>query len=101
RALAGDGARPEHERLYLRARVWGHHLAASDRSLELALRDRAVRMLLARALARTDPGDGRDDAALRGPLAAVEMLMRGGGLDHYARALAHGDGAAPSREVTG
>ncbi|MBI4955448.1 MAG: hypothetical protein HY908_25725, partial [Myxococcales bacterium] len=38
RALAGDGARPEHERLFLRALVWGLHLAASDRSLELALR---------------------------------------------------------------
>lgn len=72
-ALAGD------ERFYLQALLFGHHLAGPLPVAD-ALRDRALRCLLARQVRVPDTESER---ARRHPLAAVEALMRGQGLDAY------------------
>jgi lysine-N-methylase len=72
-ALAHD------EAFYLRAVLFGHHLAGAH-PLASALRDRALRCLLARQV-RVPPGE--PESAQQHPLAAVEALMRGQGMDGY------------------
>jgi lysine-N-methylase len=81
-ALAPDHARSE--AFYLRAAVHGHHLVAGERSLSHALRDRAARIVVARALPFVADEDDEDPALLH-PLALVEAMMRGHGLAAYAR----------------
>ena len=76
---AGAPALARDEAFYLRAVLFGHHLAGAQ-PLASALRDRALRCLLARHL-RVPPGEPK--SAQRHPLAAVEALMRGQGMDGY------------------
>ncbi|HZO11914.1 MAG TPA: hypothetical protein VFB62_01605, partial [Polyangiaceae bacterium] len=82
RALAG-GARfdePHSERdeaFYVRAIIHGHQAALMDQPLATALRDLAVRVLLARSAA-VHASD--DDPMARHPLSAVETMMRAQGL---------------------
>ena len=87
RRLAEPAPTPDAERLYLRALLWGHHLAGPGRTLQSELRDRAVRLLLARQAALSVPAGLADDAAVPIPITAVEAMMRGGGLDSYARGI--------------
>jgi lysine-N-methylase len=73
------------EAFYLRAAAHGHHLIDADLPLAHALRDRAVRMILARALPLLEgSGDMTDEPALREPLALVEATLRAHGLAAYA-----------------
>ncbi|MBI4700933.1 MAG: YkgJ family cysteine cluster protein [Deltaproteobacteria bacterium] len=78
-------AAPAAEAFYLRALLHGGRLAFAP-ALGAALRDRAVRLLVARALpaqiAREPAGPA--DPALGQPLALVEALLRGHGLEDYA-----------------
>jgi lysine-N-methylase len=82
---AGESA----EAFYLRAVIHGHHLVTGDAPLAGSLRDRAVRLLIARAmpsvLARAlERGEaGAADPAARHPLALVEAMLRGHGLESY------------------
>jgi lysine-N-methylase len=78
--LAGPGPGLEHERFYFRTTLFGHHLFGRGTSLVGALRARAERLLLARALARRVPADLERHPSARAPLAAVEMLLRALGL---------------------
>ena len=74
----------DHEAFYLRAALHGHRLVGKY-SLDVALRDAAVRMLVARALLvlfATLP-EGELDPACEYPLALVEATLRGQGLDVY------------------
>jgi lysine-N-methylase len=75
---AGERFRGD-EAFFVRASLHGHHLAG-ELPLGTALRDRAVRLLLARAL-----GDGMpaDDPGHAHPIALVEAMMRGHGLGAY------------------
>ncbi|MBW2457919.1 MAG: YkgJ family cysteine cluster protein [Deltaproteobacteria bacterium] len=88
-ARLAEGARwLAHERFYLRATLFGHHLWSREQSIAQALRDRATRLLLARQLAESVPPECQDDAAAPYPLTAVEVMMRGHGLVGYAKGLA-------------
>lgn len=78
---------PAHERLYLAAVLWGHHLVASPRQLAAALRDRATRLLLARQMAFSLPGAAAHDPAAAFPIAGMEAMMRGQALERYADGL--------------
>lgn len=75
-------ADPAAESFYLHAAIHGHQLI-SDLPLVHALRDRAVRILVARALPRVLPGTAADPACAQ-PLALVEAMLRGHGLEAYA-----------------
>lgn len=81
RALIAD-ASPfgRDERFYLRALIHGHQLVG-DAPIEVALRDRATRILLSRALPGALP---EGEAARSHPLALVEAMMRGQGVGAYA-----------------
>ena len=80
RALEGEGRDGPLEAFYLTATVHGHGLIG-DVPLATALCDRAVRVLLGRALsARSSPSDGA-------ALTRVEAMMRAQGLKEYARAV--------------
>lgn len=69
------------EAFYLQAGAHGHHFVLGDAPLAQALRDRATRIILARAVARVVSSDElRDEPALRHPLALVEATLRGHGL---------------------
>jgi lysine-N-methylase len=77
---------PRAEAFYVRALVHGHHLATAGLSISLALRDRAVRLLVARAmqvLFAELPPEALDPACAH-PLALLEAMLRGHGLDAYA-----------------
>jgi len=75
-----------HERFYLRAAIFGH-LLVGELTLTQALRDRAVRLLLARQMAQVIPTECRDDPSAPFPITAVEAMMRGQGLGDYAHGL--------------
>ncbi|MFO0588977.1 MAG: YkgJ family cysteine cluster protein [Polyangiaceae bacterium] len=78
RAVEGEGAARPLESFYLTATVHGHGLIG-DVPLATALCDRAVRVLLGRALStRSEPSDGA-------ALTRVEAMMRAQGLKEYAR----------------
>lgn len=79
--LLVGAADAEAERFYVRALAHGHRLALDGRTLEHGLRDRATRMLAARAMARSS---GLDDTSRRYPLALVEAAMRALGITGYA-----------------
>ena len=77
------------EAFYLRALLHGHRLAGAL-PLAGALRDRAVRILVARALTQVFaalPETERDPACAH-PLALVEAVLRGHGLDTYTEGVA-------------
>jgi lysine-N-methylase len=74
------------EAFYLRAALHGYKLFG-DLPLTSALRDRAVRLLVARALPDVFAGAGATDPACAHPLALVEAMLRGHGLDAYAHDL--------------
>jgi lysine-N-methylase len=92
-SLARDERRTS-EALYVRALLHGHSLvepSGEGPPIVLALRDRAVRLILARvmpeAIARVaseEPGSVPDSAE-RHPLALVEAMLRGHGLKSYRR----------------
>ena len=73
---------PEGEAFYLRAALHGYKLFG-DLPLSVALRDRAVRLLVARALPDVFARVGATDPACAHPLALVEAMLRGHGLDAY------------------
>jgi lysine-N-methylase len=82
--LTGPAAAPRSERFYVEALLHGHRLAGG-RPLATALRDRAVRVVVARALGQVlaaVPEGARDTAAAH-PLALLEAMLRGHGLDLY------------------
>jgi lysine-N-methylase len=88
--LARPAAAPEAEAFYVRALVHGHHLVNHGLPLSHALHDRAVRLLVARALPAVfaaEPADELDPACAH-PLALMEAMLRGHGLDAYAHDLA-------------
>ncbi len=88
--LAQPIAAPASEALYVRALVHGHHLVTGGLPLSYALHDRAVRLLVARALPAvfaSEPADARDPASAH-PLSLVEAMLRGHGLDAYAHDMA-------------
>lgn len=72
------------ERFYLRALAHGHRLAVEGRPLAHGLRDRATRLLTARAMAKVD---APPHASARYPLALLEAAMRNLGLSGYADAI--------------
>ncbi|WP_437737239.1 YkgJ family cysteine cluster protein [Sorangium sp. So ce1335] len=74
---------PDRERFTLRAALHGHRLLGAL-PLSLALRDRAVRLVVARALPLVCAEAGADDPACAEPIALVEAMLRGHGLDAYA-----------------
>ena len=72
------------EAFYVRASIFGHALVIDDVPLAAALRDRAARVVLARALGRAfAPGPEPTDPAFREPIAVVEAMLRGHGLGAY------------------
>jgi lysine-N-methylase len=75
---AGERFRGD-EAFFVRASIHGHHLAG-ELPLAVALRDRAVRLLLARVLGEAMPAD---DPGRAHPIALVEAMMRGHGLGAY------------------
>jgi len=88
--LAAPAPAPRAEAFYLRALIHGHALAIGGLPISLALHDRAVRVLVARALplvlATLPPAEL--DPACAHPLALVEAMLRGHGLDAYAHDVA-------------
>ncbi|WP_434047488.1 MULTISPECIES: YkgJ family cysteine cluster protein [Sorangium] len=79
---------PDRERFYLRAALHGHRLLGAL-PLSLALRDRAARLVVARALPLICAEAGADgDPACAEPIALVEAVLRGHGLDAYAADMA-------------
>jgi len=81
-AVSLPASAPASEAFYLRAALQGYKLF-SDLPLTLALRDRAVRLLVARALPEVFARVGATDPACAHPLALVEAMLRGHGLDAY------------------
>jgi lysine-N-methylase len=80
RARLGAPTHARHEAFYVKTLVFGHQLVSHQLSLVATLRDRAIRVLLARAAVSCAP----DDPSSSAPLTAVEAMMRGQGLDAYA-----------------
>lgn len=71
------------EAFYLRAGAHGHHFVLGPAPLVHALRDRAVRLVLARAVRRlVGPDEREQEPAAQHPLALVEATLRGYGLLH-------------------
>lgn len=69
------------EAFYLRAGAHGHQFVLSDAPLTHALRDRVVRLVLARALPLVvRPDEQAAESTLRYPLALVEATLRAHGL---------------------
>jgi len=71
----------QHERLLLRAKLFGYHGVTAGLPLATALRDIAVRLLVARAMRRVGPPD--DDPALRHALPILGAVLRNHGVDGY------------------
>jgi lysine-N-methylase len=86
RAVEGSAAR-DVEALYVTAILHGHALLG-ELPLSLALRDRAARILLARAVPDAAARTGCDDPGAAHPLPLVEAMMRAQGLKEYARKMA-------------
>ncbi|MEP7121352.1 MAG: YkgJ family cysteine cluster protein [Byssovorax sp.] len=76
-ALAAPAPDPVAEAFYLRAVIHGHQIVGRL-PLAAALRDRAVRLLVARAMGALSPSTRR-------PLTVLEAMMRGHGVEIYAR----------------
>ncbi|APR81843.1 Hypothetical protein A7982_07192 [Minicystis rosea] len=82
--LAAGVASPRSEQFYVEALLHGHRLVGA-RPLATALRDRAVRIVVARALGHVMAALPEDeiDPACAHPLALLEATLRGHGLDGY------------------
>jgi lysine-N-methylase len=76
-ALAAPAADADAEAFYLRAVIHGHQIIGRL-PLAFALRDRAVRLVVARAYAALFPD-------VRRPLTILEAMLRGHGMEIYAR----------------
>ncbi len=76
-ALAARAPDPAAEAFYLRAVIHGHQMIGRL-PLSLALRDRAVRLLVARSIGSLFPDTRR-------PLTILEAMLRGHGIEIYAR----------------
>ena len=75
---------PARESFYVRASIFGHALVLDDVPLASALRDRAARLVLARAMGGVLAGSAEPvDPAMREPIAVVEAMLRGHGLAAY------------------
>lgn len=85
-ALRGPGRWAGQEAFVLRANFWGYQLGLSNHDVVTGLRDRAVRLLLARRAARVEVDP--IEAAASYPITAVEAVMRGQGVDAYVARLA-------------
>ncbi len=72
-----------HERFYFEATIFGHHLVRAGLTIERALRDCALRLLLARRLGEEVPESYADHPAATYPLTIVESMMRGQGIERY------------------
>ncbi len=77
------------DRFYLRSTIFSYELVAPKTprpasTLVTALRDRSIRMLLAREMRSTIPDDCQHDPSVKHPITAVEAMMRGQGLVSYA-----------------
>ena len=79
--LSGPGTWAAHEAFVLRANFWGYQLGLSNHDVVTGLRDRAVRLLLARQAGALDVDPA--EPASRYPITAVEAVMRGQGVDAY------------------
>jgi lysine-N-methylase len=87
RARSSGVPDPAREAFYLRAIAWGHHLASGRLPLARGLRDRAIRLLLARQMTpEVDPDHAlvAEDPAADYPITAVETMMRARALEAYA-----------------
>jgi len=82
-APAQTSTRHAVEAFYLRAVLHGHQLFG-ELPLSYALRDRALRIIVSRALPAAVAATGDDDPAGKAPLSLVEAVLRGHGLDAYA-----------------
>ncbi|MCC7536057.1 MAG: YkgJ family cysteine cluster protein, partial [Deltaproteobacteria bacterium] len=82
--LARPAAHAGHERFYVRAVLHGHHLFQRPVPLTAALRDRAVRLLVARAMGMGDVASDAPEDVHAFPLAALETVLRGHGVAAYA-----------------
>ena len=71
----------DHERLYVRASIFGHHLVKHDQTIEQALRACVTSMVLARQLAKDVPPQCKDHPAVPYPLTVVELMLHSQGLD--------------------
>lgn len=81
-AALGDFERhAARESFYVRAQLHGYQLTGDP--LAVALRDRAVRMLVARALGAWVAAEAPGEDAFREPLALVEAMVRAHGLSLY------------------
>lgn len=83
-----EAARPDEERFYLRAFLWGY--GGETTPLALGLRDRATRIWVARAMEQLALVD-LDSPRWRHPLAVVDGLMRSQGLATYQRSVSSGN----------
>jgi len=82
--LMGPTARfAEEEAFYVRALIFGHQLCHVRRPMSLVATDRAVRVVLARAIAVVAALTDLDDPAFAHPLGLVESSMRAYGLVAY------------------
>ncbi len=88
--LEGPGALAAAEAFYLRTLLFGHHLVdrRGKRTMTLAMRDRAARAVLARALTVVRNIADLEDPAFAQPLSVVEAMMRGYGVNAYLRDVA-------------
>jgi len=81
-AAAAAPAALRSERFYVEALLHGHRLA-HGRPLSVALRDRALRVVVARAWGLLFAEAADEDPACAHPLSLVEATLRGHGLDTY------------------
>ncbi|MBK8253637.1 MAG: YkgJ family cysteine cluster protein [Polyangiaceae bacterium] len=84
--LAGEGANRKVESFYLTAAIHGHQLVG-DVPVSLALRDRAIRILLSRAVCLLPRENELPESLATYPLPAVESVMRAQGGKEYLRDL--------------
>lgn len=96
--LALPASDAKSERFYLRALAHGHRLATEGRPLSHGLRDRAIRILTARAMAHAGV---IDDPAARFPLAPLEVAMRNLSLVRYSDEVSARLASAPSPPTEG
>lgn len=83
RLLASPSPFGDHERFYFKATIFGHHILRPGLTIERALRDSALRLLLARRLGEEVPEACANHPAAAFPITVVESMMRGQGIDRY------------------
>src|SRR5690606_22554401 len=79
---------------YLRCVLFGYQMVLGSADATTALKERCVRMLLARALLDEAPEECADDTSRASPLTAIEALLRSQALgDQVAQSPPHGSEA--------